>query len=73
MDTRPASLGLADDSKTRWLGLEIKRWQVLSIDEAVVEFVARYKVDGKAWRLHETSRFFMIDGRWYYRDGEIRP
>ena len=33
--------------------------------------VARYKVVGRAFRLHETSRFIRRDGRWYYVDGEF--
>jgi SEC-C motif-containing protein len=36
----------------------------------VVEYVARYKVDGRGHRLHETSRFSKTGGRWYYLDGE---
>lgn len=39
--------------------------------EAFVEFVARYKVGGRAHRLHETSRFTFEDGHWYYVDGNI--
>ncbi|MFC1665262.1 YchJ family metal-binding protein [Pseudomonadota bacterium] len=35
-----------------------------------VEFVARFKVEGEAHRLHEISRFEKIDGRWYYLDGQ---
>jgi SEC-C motif-containing protein len=70
-DTRPATLDLHLDTSTKWLGLAVKRSETISANEALVEFVARYKVGGKAERLHETSRFFMIDGRWYYRDGEI--
>jgi len=37
-----------------------------------VEFVARYKLNGRAFRLHEVSRFARVDGRWLYVDGEIR-
>jgi SEC-C motif-containing protein len=37
-----------------------------------VEFVARYKLNGRAFRLHETSRFERVGGRWLYVDGEIR-
>jgi SEC-C motif-containing protein len=70
-ETRPALLDLAHDTQTKWLGLQVKRTQQISETEALVEFVARYKVGGKAQRLHETSRFFRIDGRWYYRDGEL--
>ncbi|MFN9476278.1 YchJ family metal-binding protein, partial [Acidovorax sp.] len=39
-------------------------------DPAEVEFVARYRVGGKAVRLHETSRFVREDGRWFYIDGD---
>lgn len=70
-DTRPASLDLHLDSATKWLGLAVKRSEAISDSEALVEFVARYKVGGKAERLHETSRFFMNDRRWYYHDGKI--
>lgn len=34
--------------------------------EGIVEFVARYKLGGRAHRLHETSRFLKEDGRWLY-------
>lgn len=70
-ETLPAALALHLDTSTKWLGLVIKRTETISANEALVEFVASYKVGGKAERLHETSRFLMIDGRWYYRDGEI--
>ncbi|HEX5803913.1 MAG TPA: YchJ family metal-binding protein [Azospira sp.] len=65
--TRPESL--ADDA-VRWLGLEVKRHQPDG-DRAVVEFVARYRADGRGHRLHETSRFVREDGRWYYVDGDF--
>lgn len=70
--TRPERLGLAEESPPRWLGLAVKRHAVLDADHAEVEFVARYKVAGRAFRLHETSRFERLDGRWYYRDGQVR-
>jgi SEC-C motif-containing protein len=31
--------------------------------------VARYKINGKAERLHETSHFQKEDGKWFYVDG----
>jgi len=37
---------------------------------AIVEFAARYKVNGRAFRMRETSRFVQEDGRWYYVDGD---
>lgn len=68
--TRPASLDLAEDD-TKWLGLEVKRHTPESADSATVEFVARYKIGGRAYRLHEISRFARADGRWFYVDGEF--
>jgi SEC-C motif-containing protein len=36
-----------------------------------VEFVARNKLGGRAWRHHETSRFERVGGRWLYVDGDL--
>jgi SEC-C motif-containing protein len=69
--TRPASLGLAEDVPTKWLGLEVKRHEQQDADHAIVEFVARYKVNGRAHRLHEVSRFVREGGRWFYVDGDV--
>jgi SEC-C motif-containing protein len=68
--TRPASLNLPDNPPTKWLGLAVKRHTTDGDDSAIVEFIARYKVGGKAHWLHEISRFRSIDGRWFYLDGE---
>jgi SEC-C motif-containing protein len=69
-DTRPSRVRL--DEKQRWLGLRICTVEKGGPDDAsgTVEFVARYKIDGKGYRLHEVSRFEKIGGRWYYLDGE---
>ena len=69
--TRPPSLDLAEEASTRWLGLEIRRHEAHDDAHAIVEFVARYKCGGRAYRLHETSRFCREEGRWYYLDGEF--
>lgn len=71
--TRPVPLGLADDVQTKWLGLEVKRSEMTDTDHAIVEFVARYKVNGRAHRLHEVSSFVREEGRWFYVDGVIEP
>jgi SEC-C motif-containing protein len=52
--------------------LEVREHIVTGVDSAEVEFVARYRVDGCAVRLHERSRFVREDGRWFYVDGEQR-
>ena len=69
--TRPASLGLADDAATKWLGLEVKRHEQQDADHALVEFVARYKVNGRSHRLHEISSFVREEGRWFYVEGNV--
>jgi SEC-C motif-containing protein len=69
--TRPVALNLADESGTKWLGLEVKRHQQPDEGHALVEFVARYRVAGRGHRLHEVSRFVREDGRWYYIDGDV--
>ena len=68
--TRPASLDF--DAGAKWLGLEVREHKTTGADTAEVEFVARYRVDGRALRLHERSRFVREDGRWFYVDGEQR-
>jgi SEC-C motif-containing protein len=69
-DTRPATLDLAAD-QCKWIGLEVKKHQQESADNASVEFIARYKINGRALHLHETSRFVREAGRWFYVDGEF--
>lgn len=63
--TRPAKLGLDEEPRPKWLGLEVK-----AVGRDSVEFVARYKIGGKAHRLHETSRFLCEEGVWLYLDGK---
>lgn len=72
-DTRPAALDLQAGSTQKWLELKILRHATDASDptRAVVEFVARYKVNGRASRLHEISRFVFENGRWLYLDGEL--
>lgn len=69
--TRPASLGLAEETGTKWLGLEIRRASQPDESHATVEFVARYRIAGRGHRLHEISRFVREDGRWFYVDGDV--
>ncbi len=71
--TRPASLDF--ELGAHWLGLEVLAHRPgPALDAAVVRFVARYRVAGKAVRLAETSRFVReaVHGteRWFYVDGD---
>lgn len=65
---RPSMSELQQDGAGKWLGLEV-RAHTSDGDQASVEFVARYKLGGKAHRLHEVSRFVREQGQWYYLDG----
>lgn len=71
-DTRPPEIVF--DESQRWLGLKIlAREQGARLDATgTVEFVARYKIDGRAHRLHEISRFGRVAGYWVYIDGNLR-
>lgn len=73
--TRPITLELEDGA--RWLGLEVRgHWPCIggNIHRAEVEFIARYRLGGRAVRLHERSRFVCeaqanpILLRWFYTD-----
>ena len=68
--TRPPDLKL--DNEQKWLGLKIRKTVAgLASDcEGVVEFIARFKVNGRGHKLHETSRFVRWQGCWVYVDGE---
>jgi len=68
--TRPPQLDF--DSSLKWLGLKIIAARSDG-DQAIVEFMARYRVGGaSAARLHEVSRFVREQGRWFYVAGNIR-
>ena len=67
--TRPPGLTF-EAPKPRWLGLDIRAATQQDGRHAGVEFVARYKIGGRAQRLHESSRFVFENGRWLYLDGD---
>ncbi len=82
--TLPGEPIVNENERIQWLGLEVesalrlrKRKSVLpeSTDADTVEFVARYKINGRAHRLHEVSRFVRAEAdgvaRWFYLDGSF--
>jgi SEC-C motif-containing protein len=83
--TRPTEPLIDHDEKVQWLGLEIKsalrlRQRKAELpepsDSDTVEFVARFRIGGRAHRLHEVSRFVREPGddgapRWFYLDGSF--
>ena len=56
-----------------WEGLEIVATEAggPDDDQGVVEFIAKYAVEGKLLGHHERATFDKIDGVWYYTDGEM--
>ena len=71
-ETRPEALNLSEDPPIKWLGLQIKNTQDTSESTATVEFVAKYKIDGKSESLHELSQFVCMQSRWYYLNGNYQ-
>jgi SEC-C motif-containing protein len=83
--TRPTEPVIEQNEKIQWLGLEVKsalrlRQRKANLpeqpDSDSVEFVARFRVGGRAHRLHEVSRFVREPGddgviRWFYLDGSF--
>lgn len=69
--TRPEHLALDEQPPPKWIGLDVRAHRPLAENHAEVEFLARYRVGGRAQRLHETSRFVRESGCWYYVDGDI--
>lgn len=70
--TRPGPL-TPNPPGLKWLGLEVRRHEVVDADHARVEFVARHKLGGRAERLHEVSWFVREAGHWFYVDADADP
>jgi SEC-C motif-containing protein len=70
-DSCPKNIHLHKD--TQWLGLTIKSTAAGGLNDSTgeVEFVARHKINGKASRVHENSRFSRFNNRWVYIDGKF--
>jgi SEC-C motif-containing protein len=86
--TLPPEPIIDPNEKLQWLGLEVKsalrlRQRKANLPETPVsddkhdsvEFVARYRIAGRAHRLHEISRFVREEhagvARWFYLDGRF--
>ena len=67
--TRPKALNLVDEKNIKWVSLKVLRHESQEAS-AIVEFVARYKVNGKAEEIHELSRFTKEGDRWLYINGD---
>ncbi len=61
-----------EDKLTQWVELKIKNTSIATDGlSGTVEFIAIFKVNGKAHRMHEISQFVKQDGSWLYVDGEF--
>ncbi len=72
--TRPANLNLTHEAFThprKWLGLKVLHAEQLSLEKGIVEFIAKYKVNGKAHKIHEISDFVLENNQWFYVDGQF--
>ncbi len=58
---------------SEWNGMEIVATEKGSEqdDEGLVEFIARYSVNGTEFEHHERSLFQRINGEWKFIDGEL--
>ena len=70
--TRPQALDL--DPSVKWLDLAVTSASAGREKDSngMVEFKVRYKVAGRAYRMHEVSRFVKENGKWFYVDGEMK-
>jgi SEC-C motif domain protein len=64
--TRPVSLDLVRTPQPQWIGLKVTAHRQIDAEHATVEFVARYKINGRASRIQEASQFVRQAGRWFY-------
>lgn len=71
---RPQDIGQDEQQKPDWQGLEIVKTVAgkAGDSEGTVEFIARFKVNNRAGKLQEKSRFIKEEGRWYYFDGDVQ-
>jgi len=68
---RPSRVRLFDHKWTRLKIIYTEAGQS-NDDKGIVEFIAKYKQNGKAFSLHERSRFVKENGHWFYVDGDIQ-
>ncbi|MDQ1363368.1 MAG: motif domain protein [Pseudomonadota bacterium] len=70
--TRPPQLSVSGDIE--WSGLEVLACQSGSATDSRgrVEFIARYRQQGRSGQVHENSRFVQEQGRWFYLDGDLK-
>ena len=61
--TRPKKLDLNSKSRVKWVNLKIVTSSQQSDTTATVEFIASYKINGRAEKMHEISYFICDEGQ----------
>jgi SEC-C motif domain protein len=67
-DTRPEDLCFPSAPIIRWLSLNVLstiKGQSQDV-QGTVEFIARFRIQGRIEELHEISEFTRHDGKWFY-------
>jgi SEC-C motif-containing protein len=70
--TRPDGQVLSNDDNTQWLGLTVfdgVKSAAPNLVQDQVTFIAKYKVNGRAYKMHEVSDFVYENGQWFYVSG----
>ncbi|MCW8831618.1 MAG: YchJ family metal-binding protein [Gammaproteobacteria bacterium] len=69
-ETRPETIEFVPTIK--WTRLRIKNTDKGGVndEQGTIEFIATYKTNGRAFQLHEVSRFVRINGCWVYFNGK---
>lgn len=59
---------------TEWTGLEVLEVKDGKPEDAggIIEFNARFRIEGKEKKHHEIALFRKVDGKWYFDDGETK-
>jgi len=62
-------------ANSEWTGLDVLEAvpPAEGEEEGWVEFVAKFRMQGKDYVHRESSRFVRRDGRWWYADGILGP
>jgi SEC-C motif-containing protein len=55
--------------RVEWVGLRVVKVIPETEDQALVEFIARFRDGGVLQSIHEMSEFERVEGVWYYVDG----
>jgi len=67
--SRPQKI-IHQQERCKWVGLHVIGHHQEE-QTARVEFIAKFKVNGRAEKMHEISRFIFENGQWFYLSGDV--